>query len=77
MLKIFICPKCYNYRIVSRNPTAKCFHCGALLRESNIDYIEYTNMSGEQRSKYKDEFIKRMKLYNEKINNEKLNNDIE
>ncbi|NLP15972.1 MAG: hypothetical protein GX379_02870 [Clostridiales bacterium] len=70
MLKIFICPKCFNYRIVSRKPDAICFHCGATLHNSEIDYIAYSDMSEEERANYKQKFIKRMKMYNEKINSE-------
>lgn len=69
MLRIFICPKCYNYRIVSRKPDAICFHCGAILHRSGLNYIEYTNMSEEERDKFKDSFIKRMMGYQEKIDN--------
>lgn len=58
MLKMFICPKCHNYRIVSRNPEPICFHCGDTLEKSGLDYIEFTNMSLEERVKYKTEFIK-------------------
>ena len=50
MLRIFICPKCYNYRIVSRKPDAICF-----------------DMSEQERAKYKENFIKRMKSFQEKI----------
>ena len=66
MLHIFICPKCFNFRIVSRKPDAICFHCGARLYKSDIDYIEYIDMSEQERDKYKESFINRMKLYQDK-----------
>lgn len=67
MLKIFICPKCLNYRIVSRKPDAICFHCGAKLHNSDIDYMEYIDMSMQEREKYKEKFMKRMKAFQEKV----------
>jgi len=63
MLHIFICPKCFNFRIVSRKPDAVCFHCGARLFRSDIDYIEYIDMSEQEREKYKEDFVSRMKSY--------------
>ena len=69
MLHIFLCPKCFNYRIVSRNPAAMCFHCGAKLNKTDIDYVEYIDMSEQERSKYKESFIERMKLYQDKVDN--------
>ncbi|TAH67243.1 MAG: DNA-directed RNA polymerase subunit M [Anaerolineaceae bacterium] len=67
MLHIFICPKCFNYRIVSRKPDAICFHCGATLHKSDIDYVEYIDMNEQERKKYKDKFINRMKMFKEKV----------
>ena len=58
MIKIFICPKCVNYRIFSRKPYAICLHCGATLHNSEIDYIAYSDMSEEERANYKQKFIK-------------------
>jgi len=69
MLTIFICPKCYNYRIVSRKPDATCFHCGAMLHRSDIDFIEFTDMSEQERSDYKQKFIQRMKIYKDNTEN--------
>ena len=67
MLHIFLCPKCFNYRIVSRKPDAICFHCGAKLYKSNIDYVEYIDMSEQEREKYKENFIKRIRAYQDEI----------
>jgi hypothetical protein len=67
MLHIFLCPKCFNYRIVSRKPDAICFHCGARLHKSDIDYVEYIDMSEQERAKYKESFIKRMKSFQDKV----------
>ena len=67
MLHIFLCPKCFNYRIVSRKPDAICFHCGARLHKSDIDYVEYIDMSEQERAKYKEDFINRMNVYQDKV----------
>jgi len=67
MLHIFLCPKCFNYRIVSRKPDAICFHCGATLLKSDIDYVEYIDMSEQEREKYRESFIKRMKSFQNKM----------
>jgi len=65
MLKIYICPKCYNIRMVSRKPDAICLHCGTILDQSNLDYRTYMNMTDSERIDYKD-------IYKNKNN---LNND--
>ena len=67
MLRIFICPKCYNFRIVSRNPDAICFHCGAKLHKSDLDYVEFIDMNEQERMKYKENFIKRMKTFQNEV----------
>jgi hypothetical protein len=67
MLRIYICPKCYNFRMVSRKPDAVCFHCGTILDKCELDYITYMNMTEAERSDYKQNYINRMKLYQEKL----------
>ena len=67
MLHIFLCPKCFNYRIVSRKPDAICFHCGERLHKSDIDYVEYIDMSEQERERYKQKFIKRMMAFQDKV----------
>jgi len=69
MLRIFICPKCFNYRIVSRKPDATCFHCGARLYKSDLDYVDYIEMSMAERLKFKEKFIERMKLIKDNMDN--------
>lgn len=58
MLKIYICPKCYNFRMVSRRPDAICLHCGTVLEQSNLDYRTFMNMTDEERSIYKSNYEK-------------------
>lgn len=67
MLKIYICPKCYNFRMVSRKPDAICFHCGMKLELCDLDYGTYMNMTEDERIRYKECFINRMIAYREKI----------
>lgn len=69
MLRIFICPKCYNFRIVSRKPDAICFHCGSRLHKSDLDYVDYIDMSLQERLKYKEKLIERMKMIKDNIDN--------
>ncbi len=68
MLRIFICPKCYNFRMVSRKPAAICFHCGAKLEKTELDYNEYIHMTEQDRNTYKENYKKRMLKYHEKLN---------
>ncbi len=68
MLRIYICPKCYNFRMVSRKPDAICFHCGTTLMNCDVKYETYINMSEEERNRLKDDFKLRMAAYNEKMN---------
>ena len=67
MLRIFICPKCYNFRMVSRKPDAICLHCGEMLEQCLIKYGEFINMTEEDRNVLKEECRKRLSLYHEKM----------
>ncbi len=67
MLRIYICPKCYNYRMVSRKPDAVCFHCGSTLDKCELEYIEFMNMTEEQRINYKENYKSRIQLYRDKM----------
>lgn len=67
MLRIYICPKCYNYRMVSRKPDAICFHCGAILKRCDLEYSDYMNMSETERDTYKKNFISRMNSYQDQM----------
>ncbi len=67
MLRIYICPECYNFRMVSRKPDAICFHCGSVLEKCDLEYATYMNMTEEDRNSYKEDFKNRMKLYHEKM----------
>ena len=69
MLRIFICPMCFNFRIVSRKPDAICFHCGSRLHKSDLDYAEYIEMSIPERLKYKEKFTERMKMIKDNMDN--------
>lgn len=67
MLRIYICPKCFNFRLVSRKPSAVCFHCGTKLENSDLEYKTYMNMTEIERKEYKQNYINRIKLYQEKL----------
>lgn len=69
MLRIYICPKCYNYRMVSRKPDAICFHCGSTLDKCEIEYMEFMNMTEEERNTYRENYKKRMQVYHDKMDN--------
>lgn len=74
MLRIYICPQCYNFRMVSRKPDAICFHCGTSLVKSDLEYAQYMQMTEQERIEYKEKFIARMKSYSsmlDTINNKK------
>lgn len=62
MLHIYICPNCYNLRMVSRKPDAICFHCGTTLQLVDVDYETYVNMAEDERvllkNKMKESIIK-------------------
>jgi transcription initiation factor TFIIIB Brf1 subunit/transcription initiation factor TFIIB len=67
MLRIYICPKCYNFRMVSRKPDAICLHCGEVLDQCEIEYGAYINMTENDRNEYRENYKKRMTLYNDKM----------
>ena len=60
MLRIYICPSCYNLRMVSRKPDAICFHCGTTLELINVDYETYVNMTEEERFNLKNDYKLKM-----------------
>ncbi len=53
MLKIYICPNCFNFRMVSRKPDAICLHCGTILEQCSLDYPTYMSMTDLERNDYK------------------------
>lgn len=67
MLRIYICPQCINFRMVSRKPDAVCFHCGTMLEKCDLEYITYMNMTEDERNLFKENYRKRVKLYSEKL----------
>jgi hypothetical protein len=67
MLRIYICPQCYNFRMVSRKPDAICFHCGSPLVRSDVEYSQYMDMTEAQRIEIKEKFIARMQQYNSQL----------
>jgi len=67
MLRIYICPKCYNFRMVSRKPDAICFHCGTTVEKSDLEYITYMNMTEIERDVFKEKYKNRINLYQEKL----------
>ncbi len=66
MLRMFICPKCYNVRMVSRRPSAYCFHCGNPdIEPFDVDYDSYINMELVEREALKERYKQRMGAYND------------
>lgn len=53
MLKVYICPICYNFRLVSKRSKADCLHCNHSLLPCSITYVTYSNLSEEERGQYK------------------------
>lgn len=62
MLKIFICPECYNIRMVSKQPNAICLHCNKTLLKCDIEYSRYTRLSEEEREDFKEKWKEAHKL---------------
>jgi len=63
--------------MVSRKPDAVCFHCGTTLEKSELEYITYMNMTEEERDIFKENYTKRVKLYQDKLNTLLLENRVE
>ena len=68
MLRIYICPNCYNFRMVSRKPDAICFHCGTTLERIDVNYETYMNMTEEERSVLKNNYKAGKEAYCNTIN---------
>lgn len=54
--------------MVSRKPAAICFHCGAKLEKTDLDYNDYIRMTEQDRSTYRENYKKRILKYHEKLN---------
>ncbi len=67
MLRIYICPKCYNFRMVSRKPDAICFHCGSHLDRCELEYVEFMDMAESERNTYREAYKKRIQEYRDKM----------
>lgn len=67
MLKIYICPQCFNFRIVSRKPDAICFHCGMTLQQCELEYVTYMNMTEDERNEYRNNLKNRILMYRDKL----------
>lgn len=53
MMKVFICQDCGWMRVVSRRKQVECFKCGqAQMTMSKIDFLQYTEMSEQERKDY-------------------------
>lgn len=65
MLRIYICPECYNFRMVSRKPDAICLHCGTRLDQCKLEYGAFINMTENDRDEFKENYKKRMRHYND------------
>lgn len=69
MIRIYICPECYNFRMVSRKPDAVCYHCGSALKKcEDLEYVEYMNMTEEERNIFKEKYKNRIMRYQDKMN---------
>jgi hypothetical protein len=53
--------------MVSRKPDAVCFHCGTILEQCDLEYVDYMNMTENERNDYKQNFKNRLTTYNEKL----------
>lgn len=62
MLKIYICPRCYNVRMVSKKPNAICLHCNEEMEQCDLTYDNYTNMNGSERKEYISLWKQRLKF---------------
>lgn len=67
MLRIYICPKCFNFRMVSRKPDAVCFHCGSPLERCELQYVEFMEMTENERNTYRENYKNRIKIYRDKM----------
>ncbi len=74
MLRIYICPICYNFRMVSRKTDAVCLHCGTTLNKCELEYGAFMNMTEIDRDEFKQDYRKRMLLYSEKLHAHSINN---
>ncbi len=68
MINIYICPKCFNYRMVSRRPKPDCYHCSELLEKTDIEYEDYIYMTLEERDIYRQGYKKRVLKYRKELN---------
>lgn len=52
MMKVYLCPECGVFRIVSRRKQVECLNCGAVMAPAKLDFLEYTELSPGEREAY-------------------------
>jgi uncharacterized protein YmfQ (DUF2313 family) len=53
--------------MVSRKPDAVCFHCGSPLEKCEIQYVEFMDMTENERNTYRENYKKRIQVYRDKV----------
>jgi hypothetical protein len=61
MILVYVCPKCRAVRIASRRKEVSCIACDSIMRLSDLEFIEWSNMSREKREAYGVEWLEREK----------------
>ena len=51
MIRVFVCPECGKIRVVSKFLKADCYQCGTPMEVCDISYMEWVELSPEEREK--------------------------
>lgn len=59
MMKVYLCPKCGSIRIASRRKRVECMDCGTEMALDKMDFLQYTEMSEDERAAYAAAWLKK------------------
>lgn len=52
MILVYVCPDCQAVRIVSRRKEVPCTACGQKMEQSDLTFLEWSDMSPDERQRY-------------------------
>ena len=62
MILVYVCPCCQSVRIASRRKDVFCTECGQEMELSDLTFLEWSEMSAEQRKTYGEQWCSKKKI---------------
>lgn len=64
MILVYVCPHCQDMRIVSRRKEVLCTVCGNKMELSDLTFLQWSEMTLEERKEYGIQWCEQRKLDN-------------